>query len=174
MRKTLSLFFVLALLLAGCSQSNIPADSSISSEQNNITESETADNSSVLETEINSSDRPFIIEGYVPVLREFANGDRYDFNFTIRNNSGRSMTDPWIFIDFLNSDKDILWSDSLLHKGTIKDGQSYTCSTYLNHSDFEFNFVDDFQYVSITYYKWDEGEVSKEENISDPELFPLS
>lgn len=174
MRKALSLFFVLTLLLAGCSQ-NTPTNDNVSSSQNNVAEDANSGSSSNSpEAESNDSDQPFVIEDCTLVLQEFANGDRYDFNFTIRNNSGHSMTDPWVFIDFLNSDKDILWSDSILHKGTVQNGQAYTNGVYLNDSEFGFNFVDDFQYVSITSYNWDEGKISKEETISDPQLFTLS
>ncbi len=180
MRKTLSLFFVLALLLAGCSQSNIPADSSISSEQNNVAEDANSGSSSNSpETESNDSDQPFVIEEYAPVLREFANGDRYDFNITVRNTSGRTIEDPGLSFDLLNSNKDILWSTWSTHTGVVKDGQAYIETVFLRESDFEFSLINDFRYISITAYDYSDytradGATRSEKTISDPELFPLS
>lgn len=179
MRKTLSLFFVLALLLAGCSQ-NTPTNDNVSSSQNNVAEDANSDSSSnPPETESNDSDQPFVIEEYAPVLREFANGDRYDFNITVRNTSGRTIEDPGLSFDFLNSNKDILWSTWSTHTGVVKDGQAYIETVFLRESDFEFSLINDFRYISITAYDYSDytrvdGATRSEKTISDPQLFTLS
>lgn len=179
MRKALSLFFVLTLLLAGCSQ-NTPTNDNVSSSRNNVAEDANSGSSSNSpETESNDSDQPFVIEEYAPVLREFANGDRYDFNITVRNTSGRTIEDPGLSFDLLNSNKDILWSTWSTHTGVVKDGQAYIETVFLRESDFEFSLINDFRYISITAYDYSDytradGATRSEKTISDPELFPLS
>lgn len=179
MRKALSLFFVLTLLLAGCSQNNTSANENVSSKQNSTVETNISDNSSDVELEPESSDQPLVVEECIPVLNEFANGNEYEFNLTIRNNSGSSLDSPNLTFDFLNADKDILWSGWSSHDGVVKNGQAFIVGVYLNDSDYAFDFFNDFKYVSITTYGWadytrTDGATRSDQVISDPYLFPLS
>ena len=179
MRKTLGLFFVLALLLAGCSQ-NTPTNDNVSSSQNNVAEDANSDSSSnPPETESNDSDQPFVIEDCVLYLNKYANSTDYEFNLTIRNTSGRTIEDPGLSFDFLDSNKDILWSTISSHTGVVKDGQSYIETVFLDDSDFEFSLVNDFRYISITAYGCadytrTDGATRSTKTISDPQLFTLS
>lgn len=175
MRKTLSLFFVLALLLAGCSQNDVPATEDASLSQDNIAESNISDSNSTSETKSttktenskdNDSEQPFLIEKCV---HEFKN-DRHSFYITIRNNSGKSIDSPSISIDFLDKNQDILCSGKIHYTGILKDGQSFMDLQSYDDFQFEFSLVKDFEYISTSAY----SENGKTTSISSPQIFALS
>lgn len=172
MRKFFAFFFAMALLLAGCSQQDSAENSDMkvtlttdSSTEDVAQESDVADADAEL-------GQPFVIEDCVPILKEFSNGNRYDFNCTVRNNSGKSIDNPALDIDFLDENKDILWSSTLYHNGTVKNGQSFAYAVSLNDTDFEFQFVDEFAYISIANYEGDDDFLPI--TIANPQYFSIS
>lgn len=169
MKRILSWVFALCLFLTGCSEGDIKSSSS-----GNLTIEENNTQEDIETTSSEFSDQPFIIEDCVPVLQEFANGNRYAFNITIRNNSGQSIDSPTVYFDFMDVNQDILWSKSDVHSGIIKDGQSYIASLLLSDSNFEFDLVDQFKYASISSYDWFDDSIYTQKSISQPQLFSLS
>lgn len=174
MRKFFAFFFAMALLLAGCSQQGSAENSDVKGTL--TTDSPTEDIAQESDVSADTSDaeldQPFVIEDCVPILKEFSNGNRYDFNCTVRNNSGKSIDNPALDVDFLDENKDILWSSTLYHNGTVKNGQSFAYAVFLNDTDFEFQFVDEFAYISIANYEGDDDFLPIA--IANPQYFSIS
>lgn len=169
MKRVLSWIFMLCLFLTGCSDGDVKSSFSDNPaiDENNTQEDIEATNPDY-------SNQPFVIEDCVLILQEFATGNRYAFNITIRNNSGQSIDSPTVYFDFMDVNQDILWSKSDVHPGIIKNGQSYVASFLLSDSDFEFDLVDQFKYVSISSYDWYDDSIYTQKSISQPQIFSLS
>lgn len=158
MRKTLSLFFVLALLLAGCSQNDTLVNEGISSEQNSTSEV-LSDTSFTSDMESKSSDQPFIIIDFKKPDSKYANAE-----ITVQNQLGIDIDSPYLSFDFLDENYDIIASNQTDHLGIVSDGQSYTENIY-------FRDCADAKYIRLAYYS---GDGISSQSVQNPQIFPLS